>query len=171
MRGGTDEPRPAEVERRWRAARPSDADGKRGRGRAPWPAAPAITRLVGGSHDSDGNTTLRFGATAELRASGPTRLGVRATREQVRDEVTTIGLDELTLRAAARPTGTLQIDAEGGATRVDAAGGAGATLTPTGHVRAPWRDPMGGPAVDLRARRNVIDASPLLVMNRVVRTE
>jgi len=30
---------------------------------------------------------------------------------------------------------------------------------------------MGGPAVDLRAGRNVIDASPLLVMNRVVRTE
>jgi len=30
---------------------------------------------------------------------------------------------------------------------------------------------MGGPAVDLRARRNVIDASPLLVTNRVVRTE
>jgi len=29
----------------------------------------------------------------------------------------------------------------------------------------------GGPAVDLRARRNVIDASPLLVTNRVVRTE
>jgi len=30
---------------------------------------------------------------------------------------------------------------------------------------------MGGPAVDVRARRNVIDASPLLVTNRVVRTE
>jgi len=157
--------------RRWLAAHPTDAEVKRELAAAQLAAAPAITPLVGGSHDSDGNTTLRFGATAELRASGPTRLGVRATREQVRDEVTTIGLDELTLRAAARPTGTLQIDAEGGATRVDAVGGAGATLTPTGQVRARWRDPMGGPAVDLRARRNVIDASPLLVMNRVVRTE
>src|SRR5205814_9022325 len=102
------------------AAPPPDAGVRRDRGAARRAAPPAITPLVGGSHDSDGNTTLRFGATAELRASGPTRLGVRATREQVRDEVTTIGLDELTLRAAARPTGTLQIDAEGGATRVDA---------------------------------------------------
>src|SRR5205814_4574963 len=104
----------------WLAAHPTDAEVKRELAAAQLAAAPAITPLFGGSHDSDGNTTLRFGATAELRASGPTRVGVRATREQVRDEVTTIGLDELTLRAAARPTGTLQIDAEGGATRVDA---------------------------------------------------
>jgi hypothetical protein len=85
--------------------------------------------------------------------------------------VTHVGLDELALRAAARPSGALQIEAEGGATRVDPVGGAGATITPTGQLRARWRDPMGGPAVDLRARRNVIDASPLLVTNRVVRTE
>src|SRR5439155_209973 len=88
-----------------------------------------------------------------------------------RDGVTAIGLDELTLRATARPEGALQIDAEGGATRVDAVGGAGATLTPTGQLRVRWREPMGGPAVDFRARRNVIDASPFLVTNRVVRTE
>jgi len=96
---------------------------------------------------------------------------MRATREQIRDGVTTIGLDELTLRAASRPGGRLQIDAEGGATRIDGVSGASATITPTGQVRARWRDPLGGPAVDLRARRNVIDASPLLVTNRVVRTE
>ena len=155
----------------WLAARPTDAEARHELAAAQVAAAPAIAPLFGGSHDSDGNATLRLGGTAELGASGPTRLGLRATREQVRDGVTTIGLDELTLRAGARPGGALQIDAEGGATRVDAVGGAAATLTPTGQLRARWRDPMGGPAVDLRARRNVIDASPLLVMNRVVRTE
>ena len=157
--------------RAWLAAHPTDAEVRRELAAAQVAAAPAITPLFGGSHDSDGNATLRLGGTAELGASGPTRLGVRATREQVRDGVTTIGLDELTLRAGARPGGALQIDAEGGATRVDALGGAAATLTPTGQLRARWRDPMGGPAVDLRVRRNVIDASPLLVTNRVVRTE
>ncbi len=155
----------------WLAAHPTDAEVKRELAAARVTAAPAITPLVGGSHDSDGNATLRLGGVAELGASGPTRLGVRATREQVRDGVTSIGLDELTLRAGARPAGALQIDAEGGATRVDVVGGAGATLTATGQLRARWRDPMGGPAIDLRARRNLIDASPLLVMNRVVRTE
>ena len=155
----------------WLAAHPTDAEARHELAAAQVAAAPAIAPLFGGSHDSDGNATLRLGGTAELGASGPTRLGLRATREQVRDGVTTIGLDELTLRAGARAGGALQIDADGGATRVDAAGGAAATLTPTGQLRARWRDPMGGPAVDLRARRNVIDASPLLVMNRVVRTE
>ena len=155
----------------WLAAHPTDAEVRHDLAAAQVAAAPAIAPLFGGSNDSDGNATLRLGGTAELGASGPTRLGVRATREQVRDGVTTIGLDELTLRAGARPGGALQIDAEGGATRVDALGGAAATLTPTGQLRARWRDPMGGPAVDLRVRRNVIDASPLLVTNRVVRTE
>src|SRR5437899_1836579 len=155
----------------WLRAHPTDAEVRRELAAARVAAAPAITPLVGGSRDSDGNTTLRLGGTAELAAPGPTRLGVRATREQVRDGVTAIGLDELTLRATARPEGALQIDAEGGATRGDAVGGAGATLTPTGQLRVRWRDPMGGPAVDFRARRNVIDASPLLVTNRVVRTE
>ena len=157
--------------RGWLASHPTDAEVRRELAAARLAAAPTVTPLVGGSRDSDGNATLRLGGAAELRASGPTRLGVRATREQVRDGVTAVGLDELTLRAGARPAGALQIDAEGGATRVEAVGGAAATLTPTGQLRARWRDPMGGPAVDLRARRNVIDASPLLVTNRVVRTE
>ena len=156
---------------RWLATHPTDAEVRRELAAARVAAAPAIMPLAGGSHDSDGNATLRLGGVAELGAPGPTRLGLRATREQVRDGVATIGLDELTLRAAARPGGRLQIDAEGGATRVDAVSGAGATVTPTGQLRARWRDPMGGPVVDLRARRSVIDASPLLVTNRVVRTE
>jgi len=157
--------------RGWLAAHPTDTEARHELAAAQVAAAPAITPLVGGSHDSDGNATLRWGGTAELGASGPTRLGVRATREQVRDGITTIGLDELTLRAGSLPGGALQIDAEGGATRVDALGRGAATLTPTGQLRVRWRDPMGGPALDLRARRNVIDASPLLVTNRVVRTE
>src|SRR2546427_3685305 len=155
----------------WLAAHPTDAEVRRELAAARVAAAPAITPLVGGSRDSDGNTTLRLGGAAELGAPGPVRVGVRGTRERVGDGVTDIGLDELALRAAARPSGALQIEAEGGATRVDAVGGAGATITPTGQLRARWRDPMGGPTVDLRARRNVIDASPLLVTNRVVRTE
>jgi hypothetical protein len=157
--------------RAWLATHPTDAEVRHELAAALVAAAPAVTPVVGGSHDSDGNTTLRFGGTVELGASGPTRLGVRTTREQVGDGVTTMGLDELTVRAASRPGGALQIDAEGGATRVDAFGRAAATLTPTGQLRVRWRDPMGGPALDLRARRNVIDASPLLVTNRVVRTE
>jgi tetratricopeptide (TPR) repeat protein len=155
----------------WLSAHPTDAEARRELAAARVAAAPAITPLVVGSHDSDGNATLRFGGAVELAAPGPTRLRMGVTRGQVRDGITAIGLADFTIGAAARPEGALQIEAQAGVTRVDAVGGAGATLTPTGQLRARWRDPMGGPAVDVRARRTVIDASPLLVTNRVLRTE
>jgi len=156
---------------RWLAAHPVDAEAGRELAAARVAAAPAVTPLVSGSHDSDGNTTLRLGGAAELAAPGPTRVAVAASREQVRDGVTATGLEELTLRAAARPRAALQIDAAAGAARLDAVGGTGATVIPTGQLRARWRAPLAGPAVDLRAARSVLDASPLLVANRVARTE
>ncbi len=162
-------------------------------------AAPAFTPQVSGSHDSDGNTTLRLGGAAELAMTGPWRLGVTAGRERVGDGVTTTNLSDGSVQATWRPRAVLQIDAAAGATRLDAApaaaAGAGppkpppgpfgpsgpsvpngpnsgsATLTATGQLRARWRAPAGGPALDLRAQRSVLDASPLLVQNRITRTE
>ncbi len=136
-------------------------------------AAPALGPQLSGSHDSDGNTTFRLGGAAELAASGPLRLGVAAGREQVGDGVTTTGLTDAALRATWRPRATLQVEAVMGATALDAmtGGPASATLTPTGQLRARWRAPAGGPALDLRAQRGVFDASPRLVANRVTRTD
>jgi len=134
-------------------------------------AAPALAPQVSGSHDSDGNTTLRLGSAAELAASGPLRLGVAAGREQVSDGVTTTGLTDAALRATWHPRATLQVEAAAGATALDALSGASATVTPTGQLRARWRAPEGGPALDVRAQRTVLDASPRLVANRVTRTD
>ncbi|HYT04058.1 MAG TPA: tetratricopeptide repeat protein [Gemmatimonadales bacterium] len=134
-------------------------------------AAPAFTPLTGGSHDSDGNSTFRVSGAAELPASGPLRLGVAAGREQVAGGGTSTGLTDAALRATWRPQAALQVEAAGGATALDAMPGAGATLTPTGQLRARWRAPANGPALDLRAQRSVFDASPLLLANRVTRTE
>src|SRR5437773_10499064 len=46
-------------------------------------AAPAVTPLVSGSRDSDGNTTFRIGGSAELAAQGALRLGAEANRDQI----------------------------------------------------------------------------------------
>ena len=159
------------VYERWLAAHPMDAEAGRELAAARVAAAPAVTPLVSGSRDSDGNTTLRLGGAAELAASGPTRVGVAASRERVQDGVTATGLEELTLRAASRPRAALQLDAAAGATRLDGSDGHGVSVIPTAQVRARWRAPLAGPAVDLRAARSVLDASPLLVANRVTRTE
>ena len=134
-------------------------------------AAPALAPQVSGSHDSDGNTTLRLGSAAELAASGPLRLGVAAGREQVGDGVTTTGLTDAALRATWHPQATLQVEAAAGATALDALSGASATITPTGQLRTRWRAPAGGPTLDVRAQRAVFDASPRLVANRVTRTD
>jgi Flp pilus assembly protein TadD len=168
-----------------RAGRPQDATRslERAQALAPDPstverlavargaAAPAITPLVSGTRDSDGNTTFRIGAMAELPTRGPARLGVVASREQVRDAFATADLDHLALRAAWQPRAVLKVDAAAGATWVDAIGGLSATVIPTGQVRARWRAPAAGPTIDLRVQRSVLAASPVLVANQVVRTE
>jgi len=134
-------------------------------------AAPAVTPLVSGSRDSDGNTTFRLGGSAELQARGPLRLGVEASHDRVTDGVSTAGLAQLALRAAWRPSRLASVEGALGGTRLERSDSGSTTVLPTGRVRARWRSSAHGPTVDLRAQRGVLAASPLLVDNRVVRTE
>jgi len=168
-----------------RAGRPADAARALARAQALAPdqttarrlalaqaaAAPALGPQVSGSHDSDGNATLRLGGTAELAVSAPLRLGVTAGRERVTDGVTTTALTDVGLRATWRPRAVLQVEASGGVTALDAIAGESASSTFTGQLRARWRPLPLGPSLDLRLQRNVLDASPQLVTNRVTRSE
>ncbi len=135
-------------------------------------AAPAITPLVGRTRDSDGNTTERLGASVELGEIHSLRLGVEGARDRISDGVTRAELQQVALRAKWRPHPGTSLDIAAGGTRLDSiAGGGGATIVPTGRVRARWRSSAHGPALDVRAQRGVVAASPQLVANRVVRTE
>ncbi len=133
-------------------------------------AAPAVTPLVSGSRDSDGNTTFRIGGSAELAAQGALRLGVEANRDRVTDGVATAGLAQIGLRAAWRPSRLASIEGALGGTRLEPSDSESTTVVPTGRLRARWRSSHGA-AVDVRAQRGVLAASPLLVDNRLVRTE
>ncbi|HEX9215576.1 MAG TPA: tetratricopeptide repeat protein [Gemmatimonadales bacterium] len=133
-------------------------------------AAPAVTPLVSGSRDSDGNTTFRIGGSAELAAQGALRLGVEANRDRVTDGVATAGLAQIGLRAAWRPSRLASIEGALGGTRLQPSDSGSTTVVPTGRLRTRWRSSHGA-AVDVRAQRGVLAASPLLVDNRVVRTE
>jgi hypothetical protein len=134
-------------------------------------AAPAVTPLVSGSRDSDGNSTFRLGGSAELQAQGPVRVGVEASRDRVTDGVSTAGLAQLALRAAWRPSRLASVEGALGGTRLERSDSVSTTVVPTGRMRARWRSSAHGVAVDVRAQRAVLAASPLLVANRVVRTE
>ena len=133
-------------------------------------AAPAVTPLVSGSRDSDGNTTFRIGGSAELAAQGALRLGVEANRDRVTDGVATAGLAQIALRAAWRPSRLASIEGALGGTRLQPSDSGSTTVVPTGRLRTRWRSSHGA-AVDVRALRGVLAASPLLVDNRLVRTE
>ncbi len=137
-------------------------------------AAPAFTPLVGGSRDSDGNTIWRLGGAFELGAAGPARLGIEGGRTHVGGGGTGADLDALAVRTMWQPLAVLRIDATGGGTRIEPIGwvaGSSATLIPTGQFRARWHAPASRLGLDLRADRSLIDASPLLVANHVVRAE
>jgi len=134
-------------------------------------AAPAVTPLVSGSRDSDGNTTFRVGGSVELAAQGPLRLGVEANRDRVTDGVATAGLTQIALRAAWRPSRLASIEGALGGTRLERSDRGSTSVVPTGRVRARWRSSTHGVTVDVRAQRAVLAASPLLVNNRVLRTE
>jgi hypothetical protein len=129
--------------------------------------APTFTVLVGGIRDSDRNATLRVEGAFEYPAAPGLRLSAVAGRERVASGAASAGIDRVSLRTAWRPVRRFDVAARVGATRLDGAGGAGgATVVTTGEVRVRWR-----PALDFRLRRDAVTASPLLVANRVMRTE
>jgi tetratricopeptide (TPR) repeat protein len=155
-------------------------------------AAPAFTPLVAGSYDSDGNTIWRFGGALELGAAGPARLGIEGSRTHVaEDTLPGADLDAFALRGTWQPEAQLKIDAAGGATRIEPIAmsvgptpgpppkgppsqvsiRSSALLIPTGQVRARWRAAASRLGVDVRADRGLVDASPLLVANHVIRTQ
>lgn len=158
---------------------PHEPEAVAGRARAfAWAgaAAPAITPVVGGSRDSDGNTTLRLGGSAELaelrdQEGGTLRLGIEATRDHVSNGIAATGLQQLALRATWRLRPGTSVDVAAGGTRVDSISGASATILPMGRVRARWRASSRGLTVDARAQRGLLAASPQLVANRIARTE
>ncbi len=130
-------------------------------------AQSTISGQVAGSRDSDGNVMFRLGTTVDLAASSTTRFGLTASHAGVKDGVGAAGLDEVVLRGTWRPRKGSSVDATAGFVR------AAARLAPSGQVRVRWRRSADGNglALDLRARRGILDGTPQLVANRVARSE
>ena len=134
-------------------------------------AGPSFTPLARGGRDSDGNTTVRVGGAGDLSLHGPTRLGFSASRSQVGDGATTVGVQDLAVLLTTRPRAVLRFDGTAGATRIQPGVGTAGTIHPTGHVRARWHAAGARTAVDVKVQRQVLDATTAVLANRVVRTE
>ena len=131
--------------------------------------SPALEPIASYQRDSDANAVRRVGLRADLQAGEMTRLGAQVQRASVSGagEAT---VDEALARIGTRGPG-LRVDLLAGAARLASPLTPSAFITPSADGRLQWRAPSGGPAVELRAQRLVLGASPLLVANRVTRNE
>ena len=132
--------------------------------------APVLEPVGGYSEDSDGNQTWRFGASGDVAIRGGFRFGVRATRSDIDDGLTTAVLDEGVFRLEGRPRAALRLQVEGGAARL-VAKGSEAWTTPEANLRLRWHALNNASALDIRAQRSPLGTTPLLVGNRAMRNE
>jgi tetratricopeptide (TPR) repeat protein len=134
-------------------------------------ASPAVEPTVGYLTDSDGNHAMRLGGLSEIVAQDGLRVSIGGHYTAVGDATQTINEGDGIVRLSARPRSTVQLQLQGGASRVGGTTTAASWTAGVGEARLRLRAPLSGPSLDLRAQRVVLDASPLLLMNQAVRSE
>ncbi|HEV8364214.1 MAG TPA: tetratricopeptide repeat protein [Gemmatimonadaceae bacterium] len=158
-------------------------------------SAPAIQPIIGYQRDSDGNSTSRSGLSADVMVADGTRLGAGFIRGSIRDALETNSFNEATLTLQGRPTADVRFSVQGGLTAFTAPapgtaptpgsppvpapgrgpGSLAATQTtwtePLADVRLRWRRLPNAPALELRAQHLPLATAPLLVANRVTRSD
>lgn len=135
-------------------------------------AAPAVEPIVGYQRDSDGNRATRLGGVADVMVRDGARLGIGAERLTIGDGVTSTDGVSAFGKLSSRVSPGARLDVQGGAVRLASlVAGAGAWTTPQFDARLRLRAPLGGPSLELRAQRLALGTAPILVENRVTRTE
>jgi tetratricopeptide (TPR) repeat protein len=157
-----------------------------------------VEPLVGGSGDSDGLTTARTAVTVTSALVGAARLFAVGSADRAGDGTFARATQELALGLQYRPLAQFRVELVGGAARADRAlvdtstsatppagpgngrprigrptpaGASSFEIFPVGHARLVWRNPGDAISVDARAVRQLLDASPFLVAQGVLRDE
>ena len=133
--------------------------------------APALEPIVGGTLDSDGNVTRLVALRGDVMAGDGVRLGAGVRRGDIGDDTLTIASTTAFATLDARPAPGVRFTVEGGARMFEAYGGVESWTQPDVDARLRLRAPAGGPAFELRAQHLALGAAPLLVANRVARSE
>jgi hypothetical protein len=117
------------------------------------------------SRDSDGNNRVRAVVGGDIGGTQGARFGLSVGRTRISDAFSDNSLKDFMFTARMRSKSALQFDAGVGAVRV-----ARETL-PAARVRLRASGPSNKIRLDMRFNRALLDATPLLTANRVVRTE
>jgi Flp pilus assembly protein TadD len=125
----------------------------------------SLRPYFGLSNDTDQNRIKRWGLDAEQQLGERSRWGLHAERAEVWDPLSAGAVDSLALFAKWQPLSQLKLDALGGAARLVA--DQTSHTRPLAALRLRWNRPADGPAVELRATRNPLLATPGLVAQPV----
>jgi cytochrome c-type biogenesis protein CcmH/NrfG len=125
----------------------------------------SLRPFFGRSNDTDGNRIKRWGLEAEWQLAERSRLGLHAERAEVWDPFTSGTVDALALFAKWQPLNMLKLDGLAGVARL--ATDQASQRRPLGGLRLRWNKSAEGPAVELRATRNPLIATPALVAQPV----
>jgi len=133
-------------------------------------AGPAFEPRSRVSRDADGDRTVVGGFVADVAVADGARLGLDVSRARVEDATAAARVDDVRARLELRPRAAWRIEAGAGLARLDLGAGGSATRA-VGDVRARRRAGAGSPALDLRAERAPLAATPGLVADRAMRDE
>lgn len=157
----------------------------------------SVAPLAGASRDSDGLSTTQAGMTVTSALLGTARVSARAGVRRAGDGTHARATQELSAVALLRPSAQLRLELEGGVRRADrtfinlaptdpigpprgprapvgrapAPGASRYQSYPVGRTRVAWRQPGDAIAFDARVGRQLLDASPALVAQGVLRDE
>ncbi|MEO7457587.1 MAG: tetratricopeptide repeat protein [Gemmatimonadaceae bacterium] len=163
-------------------------------------ARATVEPLAGGSTDSDGLTTERAGATVTSPLLGRARVFASGSADRAGDGSVSRGAQMGAIGLLYRPLAQLRFELAGGVARADRSfidstttfiprpngpngrprppigvttvrGVSNVESFPVGRARLSWRNPGDAVAVDVRGGRQLLDASPYLIAQGVLRDE
>lgn len=133
--------------------------------------APAVQSGAGGSLDSDLNRTVRIDLSAESQPGDAWGATIASSATSVGDGVSSLRVMDAQVALRWRPTAAIRLEGSGGGSFTESTAASAGSATPAGSLRLDWRQPGGGSSLNVRVSRSLVAASPLLVLNRVVRDE
>lgn len=139
-------------------------------------AATAAEPSYSFSRDSDGDVRQRIQLGGDATIRNDLRLGMTIARESVADNDFQEQFSEFGVLARWRPKAAVNVSATAGAIRAQATSDRDGVsiweaVIPVAGLRARVVSPGGLAQLDAQFSRNLVDATPLLVANRVVRNE
>ncbi len=135
-------------------------------------AAPAVEPVFGGSRDSDGNTITRGGVRADVAPADGARVGIAAEHSALADGVDTGRETAVSFSGHWRPLAALNLDGSAGVQQIESSSRPLPSATfPSADFRLRYQMPGNGPRLDLRGRHDALALSPVLIANRVRRSE